>query len=163
MDYKVNFKTKPMEWKTKYNKFVDVINNFKASADIRLTALEQRDEIIRIQVLNLYGAPLNFYFLESDLLAYFDAIEQEYHITIDLDNVVELFGQLPDSDRQQFLMGLWIYKFSCDFDGIPLLYFDSDTDGINILYAIISMNTGYFSTQRPLNPISACYLSLIRR
>ena len=155
MDYKVNFKTKTMEWKTKYNKLVDKVNLLPNSSTVNAMINEKLDNneynLIHLEILNLYGAPLNFFILKYDLDYYFQQIFAQYGVEVNLENLSIVYGQLNDELKLQFILGLYIFSTCSNFDGMPLLNIKFDNNVFEILYGTIINSSGNLTVQEPMN------------
>lgn len=155
MDYKVNFKTKTMEWKTKYNNLVDKVMSLPNSSTVNAMINEKLEDndynLIHLEILNLYGAPLNFFILKYDLDYYFQQIYAQYGIQLDLENLHYSYGQLTDELKLQFILGLYVFSTCSNFDGMPLLSIKFDNNVFEILYATIINSSGNLTVQEPMN------------
>ena len=165
MDYKVNFKTKTMEWKTKYNGLVDKVNLLPSSSTVN-TMINDKIEnnnynLIHLQVINLYGAPLNFYILKYDLDYYFQQIYAQFGIQLDLENLQYNYGQLTDDLKLQFIIGLYVYSTCSNFDGMPLLNMRYNDNVFEILYGVIINSTGNLVVQQPMNEPSQSSIEIL--
>ena len=128
MDYKVNFKTKTMEWKTKYNGLVDKVNNKKMYIYIG-TFTPDMQNAYEIHICALIPELINSFASISDIFKIFKFGITGYS-TVN-EGIVNMVAKKDLSDL--IIEGHTGTEIISDFQEMSIEVYDTDGNYITIL------------------------------